>query len=72
MGHVDHQAAHRTLWAISPKLLKSMVLGIRGRTGDDQLRAVLLDQVLDLVIVDAAGVGVDTVGDEVVELAGRR
>ena len=70
MGHIDHQQRTVAVGDLAEDLEVDRS-GVRRRTGDDQLRAILLDQLLDLVIVDAAGGGVDTVGDEVVELARR-
>ena len=70
MGHIDHQQRAVAVGDLAEDLEVDRS-GVRRRTGDDQLRAILLDQLLDLVIVDAAGGGVDTVGDEVVELARR-
>ena len=43
---------------------------VRGGAGDDELRAILLRQTLELVVVEHLVLFTDTVGDEVVELAG--
>ena len=68
--HVDHQKRPITVRNVG-KGLEVNGSGVGGRAGHEQLRAVPVDHILDLVIVDAAGLRVHTIADAVIILAGQ-
>ena len=67
--HVDHQQRAAAVRDVGEDL-KIDRPGIGRRACHKELRMVAAHQILDLIVVDAAGLGVYTVADGVVELAG--
>ena len=69
MRHIDHEK--RAVFVCNfGKSFEINGPGICGRTGNEQLRAVPADHVLDLIVVDAARLRVHTVADAVIVFAG--
>ena len=69
--HVDHQQRADLVGDLA-EAREVQHARVRRPAGQQQLRAVLLGEALDLVHVDPVVVGRDLVGDDVVQPAGRR